>query len=113
MAELGDRYDLIAALHGLYNWSLLAELMGEYHYISEAKIAVYDKHKADLKVLKGYLSSVRISMQRFSGNRAAVPIKITAPMWEYAKLRGKKRLLRNAAMRISQNTEVLPERHAG
>lgn len=102
MAELGDRYDLIAALHGLYNWSLLAELMGEYHYISEAKIAVYDKHKADLKVLKGYLSSVRISMQRFSGNRAAVPIKITAPMWEYAKLRGKKRLLRNAAMRISQ-----------
>lgn len=55
MAELGDRYDLIAALHGLYNWSLLAELMGEYHYISEAKIAVYDKHKADLKVLKRVL----------------------------------------------------------
>lgn len=55
MVELGDRYDLIAALHGLYNWSLLAELMGEYHYISEAKIAVYDKHKADLKVLKRVL----------------------------------------------------------
>lgn len=55
MAELGDRYDLIAALHGLYNWSLLAELMGGHHYISEAKIAVYDKHKADLKVLKRVL----------------------------------------------------------
>lgn len=55
MAELGDRYDLIAALHGLYNWSLLAELMGEHHYISEAKLAVYDKHKADLKVLKRVL----------------------------------------------------------
>lgn len=55
MVELGDRYDLIAALHGLYNWSLLAELMGEHHYISEAKIAVYDKHKADLKVLKRVL----------------------------------------------------------
>ena len=55
MAELGDRYDLITALHGLYNWSLLAELMGEHHYISEAKIAVYDKHKADLKVLKRVL----------------------------------------------------------
>lgn len=55
MAELGDRYDLIAALHGLYNWSLLAELMGEHHYISEAKIAVYDKHKSDLKVLKRVL----------------------------------------------------------
>lgn len=55
MAELGDRYDLIAALHGIYNWSLLAELMGEHHYISEAKIAVYDKHKADLKVLKRVL----------------------------------------------------------
>ena len=55
MAELGDRYDLIAALHGLYNWSLLAELMGEHCYISEAKIAVYDKHKADLKVLKRVL----------------------------------------------------------
>ena len=55
MAELGDRYDMIAALHGLYNWSLLAELMGEHRYISEAKIAVYDKHKADLKVLKRVL----------------------------------------------------------
>lgn len=55
MAELGDRYDLIAALHGLYNWSLLAELMGEHRYISEAKIAVYDKHKSDLKVLKRVL----------------------------------------------------------
>lgn len=55
MAELGDRYDLIAALHGLYNWSLLAELMGEHRYISEAKIAVYNKHKADLKVLKRVL----------------------------------------------------------
>ena len=55
MAELGDRYDLIAALHGLYNWSLLAELMGNYRYISEAKKAIYNKHKEDLKVLKRVL----------------------------------------------------------
>lgn len=55
MAELGDRYDLIAALHGLYNWSLLAELMGNYRYISEAKKAIYNKHKEDLKILKRVL----------------------------------------------------------
>lgn len=55
MAGLGDRYDLIAALHGLYNWSLLAELMGNYRYISEAKKAIYNKHKEDLKVLKRVL----------------------------------------------------------
>ena len=55
IAELGDRYDLIAALHGLYNWSLLAELMGECKYISEAKMGIYEKHKSDLKILKRVL----------------------------------------------------------
>lgn len=73
MAELGDRYDLIAALHGLYNWSLLAELMGEHRYISEAKIAVYDKHKADLKVLKRVLKQspdIYAKIFRESGSNA-------------------------------------------
>lgn len=55
MAELGDRYDLIAALQGLYSWSLLAELMGDHKYISEAKIELYEKHGKDLKVLKRVL----------------------------------------------------------
>jgi CRISPR-associated endonuclease Csn1 len=55
MSELADRYDLVAALHELYNWSLLAELMGEHRYISEAKKAIYDEHRDDLKALKQLL----------------------------------------------------------
>lgn len=59
IAELGDRYDLIAALHGLYNWSFLAELMRGHKYISEAKIEIYDKHKEDLALLKKVLKQDR------------------------------------------------------
>nr|WP_302707822.1 type II CRISPR RNA-guided endonuclease Cas9 [uncultured Dialister sp.] len=59
IAELGDRYDLIAALHDLYNWSFLAELMRGHKYISEAKIEIYDKHKEDLALLKKVLKQDR------------------------------------------------------
>ena len=64
IAKLGDRYDLIAALHDLYNWSFLAELMRGHKYISEAKIAIYDKHKEDLALLKKVLKQDRSAYNR-------------------------------------------------
>lgn len=52
MDKLGERFDLIAALHDLYNWSLMAQIMKGHKFISEAKIENYDNHKSDLAVLK-------------------------------------------------------------
>lgn len=56
--DLGDRFELILALKGLYDWARLAELMGDSKTISEAKIKVYEKHKKDLKILKKLIRSV-------------------------------------------------------
>ena len=50
-----ERYDMIAACKGLYDWAKLSELLGSSRYLSEAKMAVYEKHKADLKLLKKVL----------------------------------------------------------
>lgn len=50
--KLGDRFDVIAALHDLYDWSQLAQIMKGHRFISEAKIEDYDNHKNDLAVLK-------------------------------------------------------------
>lgn len=50
-----DRFELIEAAKQLYDWALLAELMEGCHTLSEAKVKVYEKHKADLKRLKALL----------------------------------------------------------
>ncbi len=50
-----ERYALIAACKELYDWSRLVELLGDSRFLSDAKIAVYEKHKKDLKVLKTVL----------------------------------------------------------
>lgn len=50
-----DRFGLIEAAKQLYDWALLAELMGGCHTLSEAKVRLYEKHKSDLKRLKALL----------------------------------------------------------
>lgn len=50
-----DRFSLIEAAKQLYDWALLAELMGGGHTLSEAKVKIYEKHKSDLKRLKALL----------------------------------------------------------
>lgn len=50
-----DRFSLIEAAKQLYDWALLAELMGGCHTLSEAKVRLYEKHRADLKRLKALL----------------------------------------------------------
>lgn len=51
-AGIGDDYGLIEQLRLLYDWSVLADFLGEASSISEAKVGVYEQHKEDLKVLK-------------------------------------------------------------
>lgn len=50
-----DRFELIAAAKQLYDWALLAELMGGSRTLSEAKVKVYETHRADLALLKRLL----------------------------------------------------------
>lgn len=50
--QLGEIYYIIAQAKAVYDWSVLADILGEYSTISEAKIATYDKHKQDLAYLK-------------------------------------------------------------
>ncbi|MBR2650702.1 MAG: type II CRISPR RNA-guided endonuclease Cas9 [Clostridia bacterium] len=44
--------ELITALKAIYDWSLLADILRGKETISEAKVAIYDQHKNDLKELK-------------------------------------------------------------
>lgn len=52
---LGDRYDLLAKAKEVYDRAVLAELLGKCQYLSDAKIAIYEKHKKDLARLKNLL----------------------------------------------------------
>ena len=36
----------------MYDWAVLADILQNYSSLSEAKVALYEKHKKDLKDLK-------------------------------------------------------------
>lgn len=50
--ELGERFVIIEHAKAVYDWSILADILGVYTTISEAKVALYEKHKKDLQYLK-------------------------------------------------------------
>ncbi len=52
MQSIGDDAALIAVLKGVYDWSVLADILNGRQSISEAKVDVYNQHKNDLKELK-------------------------------------------------------------
>lgn len=39
----------------MYDWAVLADILDGKEYISEAKVAIYEKHKRDLRTLKKYI----------------------------------------------------------
>lgn len=47
-----ERYSVIEAAKAVYDWSILIDILGDSKSISSAKIAIYEKHKNDLKYLK-------------------------------------------------------------
>ncbi|NLD87070.1 MAG: type II CRISPR RNA-guided endonuclease Cas9, partial [Clostridiales bacterium] len=52
MSAIGDDYDIIEALRKVYDWSVLADALGDGTTISEAKVKTYEQHKDDLRTLK-------------------------------------------------------------
>lgn len=55
LAELDEDAEILTKLKAMYDWAVLSEVLGGYSCISEAKIAVYNKHKKDLKDLKAFV----------------------------------------------------------
>ena len=53
--ELGERFLVIEQAKTIYDWAVLADILGEYDSLSEAKVAVYEKHKKDLDCLKTFV----------------------------------------------------------
>lgn len=55
-AVLGDeKFELVCRIKAIYDWAILADVLNNYSYISEAKCYVYDKHKSDLELLKEFV----------------------------------------------------------
>lgn len=51
-AELGEQYYIIESAKAVYDWAVLADILKDSPSISEAKVKIYEKHKADLAYLK-------------------------------------------------------------
>ena len=52
LLAVGDRIELVLAVKEIYDWALLKELLDGEEYLSFAKVAKYEKHRADLNRLK-------------------------------------------------------------
>ena len=51
-ADLGEQFVIIAKAKMVYDWAVLADILGDYNSLSDAKVAVFEKHKKDLAYLK-------------------------------------------------------------
>ena len=50
-----EKYDLILIMKEIYDASILNRIMNGYTYLSDARVAEYEKHKSDLACLKHYI----------------------------------------------------------
>ncbi|MCF0122726.1 MAG: type II CRISPR RNA-guided endonuclease Cas9, partial [Ruminiclostridium sp.] len=51
-ATLGERMDCLTYAKALYDWAVLADILGGSHFLCQAKVCSYEKHKKDLQNLK-------------------------------------------------------------
>ncbi len=49
---LFDRIELIDILKEIYDWSILAKILGSNKFISQSMVSIYEKHEKELKDLK-------------------------------------------------------------
>lgn len=54
-SAFGESFYLIELLKSVYDWALLADVLNDEKYLSYAKVDIYDKHRADLTILKEYV----------------------------------------------------------
>ena len=54
-ASLGDRVDLLLQLKDVYDTARLTQMLKGHATLSEAKIALYEKNRADLRLFKAWV----------------------------------------------------------
>lgn len=54
-ASLDEKYLIIESAKAVYDWAALADILGEYSCISDAKVQLYKKHSEDLQRLKAFV----------------------------------------------------------
>ena len=54
---LDSKFELIEKVKAIYDWAVLADILNGKKYISFAKVDTYNKHSADLKILKKYVKT--------------------------------------------------------
>lgn len=52
---LGDRMVVLYAIKSIYDWSILADILNGYPFLSWSKVSLYEKHKSDLILLKSFV----------------------------------------------------------
>lgn len=55
LEQLGDDAELIITMKSLFDWSVLVDILGNASSISQAKVDLYEQHKADLAHLKAFI----------------------------------------------------------
>lgn len=55
IAALGDDGELIIRLKAIFDWAILDDLLNNCSYISQAKVNIYEQHRADLRYLKEFV----------------------------------------------------------
>lgn len=58
-ASLAERFLLIVAAKGIYDWTVLHDILNDARYLSEAKVKTYEKHRDDLRRVKELLRTDR------------------------------------------------------
>ena len=71
---LGERIELLSRLKRLYDAARLGRMLQGHTLLSEAKVALYDKNRADLRVLKSFVrqNAPQKYKEIFSGKRAGL-----------------------------------------
>ena len=50
-----ENIHVLNALKAVYDWTILTNILGDYAYISESQVALYEAHKKDLRILKSLI----------------------------------------------------------
>lgn len=50
-----ENIHVLNALKAVYDWTVLTKILGDYAYISESQVALYEAHKKDLRILKSLI----------------------------------------------------------
>lgn len=50
-----ENIHVLNALKAVYDWTVLTKILGDYAYISESQVALYEAHAKDLRILKSLI----------------------------------------------------------